>query len=167
MKVATLILLVALLAVVQPAGVVRAGEPAPDFSLTRLEGGSLSLSSLRGKVVVLNFFRTFCPHCMREVPELNDLNRHLGSLGVEVLGMGLDSPDRLKRYAARNKVGYTILLCSEEVRRAYGEIPGTMGLRGVPTTVIVGPTGKVRRVFLGRADKAELERQVRELLPTT
>jgi peroxiredoxin len=166
MKLATLILLLALLAVVQPAG-VQAGEPAPDFSLSKLEGGSLSLSSLRGKVVVLNFFRTFCPHCVREVPELNDLHRRLGSLGVEVLGMGLDRPDRLKSYAALNKVGYTILLCSEEVRRAYGEIPGTMGLRGVPTTVIIGPAGDVRRVFLGRADQAELERQVRELLPTT
>jgi peroxiredoxin len=142
-----------------------AGQRAPDFSLPRLGGGSMSLSSLKGKVVVLNFFRTFCPYCVREVPELNDLGQRLAAQGVEVLGMGLDGADQLKGYAAANKVRFPVLVCTDKVRQAYGDLPGAGGLRGVPTTVIVATSGEVARVILGAPDKGELERQVRALLP--
>lgn len=159
-----LLLVAALLATPLAAS---AGQSAPDFRASRLEGGTLSLVQLKGKVVVLNFFRTFCPYCVGEVPELNELNERLGPKGLAVIGVGIDSLDSLKRYVASHGVRYPVVVCSDEMLRSYGDIPGTGGLRGVPTTVIIGPGGQVSRVFLGRADKADLERQVKALLPTT
>jgi len=143
-----------------------AAEPAPGFSLSKLDGGSVCLSSLKGKVVVLNFFRTFCPYCVKEVPELNDISQRLGSQ-VAVVGMGLDGADLLKRFVAGYNVRYPVVVVSPEVLRAYSDVSGTGGLRGVPVTVVVGPNGQVGKVFLGLAPKGSIESEVRRLLPTS
>lgn len=165
MRCATVLVVLALL-LAAPAASLGA-EPAPAFTLSGLDGGSVTLASLKGKVVVLNFFRTFCPHCVKEVPELNDLYLRLGPRGVAVLGMGLEAADSLRRYVASHGVRYPVLVCSEEVRRAYSDVPGTGGLRGVPTTVIVSPSGQVAKVFVGRPENGLIERAVKRLLPTS
>jgi peroxiredoxin len=144
-----------------------AAQAAPGFSCPSVGGGSVSLASLKGKVVVLNFFTTFCPYCIKEVPDLNALNRDYSVRGVQVIGMGLDSTAKqLERFAADNKVRYPVAVCPETVRSAYADIPRTGGLRGVPTTVVIGPNGQVAWVWPGYVDKDELERQVRRLLPS-
>ncbi|MFH0810762.1 MAG: TlpA disulfide reductase family protein [Pseudomonadota bacterium] len=164
MKRALFVVLTAALLAVH--GLAAAGETAPDFTLIGLDGTSVSLSSLKGKVVVLNFFRTFCPYCVQEVPELNDIAGRLGSKGVAVLGMGLDSANALKGFVRTNKVAYPVAVVSPDVQRAYSDVRGTGGLRGVPTTVVVSPTGEVSRVFPGRPAASVLRRTVEALLPS-
>lgn len=148
----------------QPTLVAAAGESAPSFNLPRADGGTLALPSLKGKVVVLNFFGTFCPWCIKEVPELNQIMQTYGPQGVQVVGMGMDSLDGLKKFVASYHARYPVVAVSPEVRHAYGNLPGAGGLRGVPVTIIVNQAGIVSQVFPGYTGKAEIERQVRALL---
>jgi len=159
------ICLLMLAAVLVAATAASAAQPAPGFTLPTILGGSLSLTSLKGKVVVLNFFRGQCPYCVQEVPDLNGINQQLGPRGVAVVGMGLGSTDSLKSFAGYYKVAYPVVVVSEGVRQAYSDVPGTMGLRGVPTTVIVGPDGQVAKAFVGRVPKGDLEAAIQPLLP--
>lgn len=86
------------------------GEKAPDFSLKDMSGRNVSLSSFRGKVVLLNFWATWCPSCKDEMPRLNKVYGELKSSGLEVIAVSSDySLDSLKEYLAKNSFDFNIL----------------------------------------------------------
>ncbi len=127
------------------AWAVRIGAPAPDFTLPDLTGHKITLSSLRGKVVLLNFWSTTCGPCVAEIPALNSLSKELRNQGLVVLGVSIDQAEGpVRELVSRLKVGYTNLLdCSKDV---YFD---SYGLFGQPISIIVDQRGFVREKLIG------------------
>ena len=116
-----------------------AGAPAPPFELPRADGGSDSLASYAGRVVLLHFWATWCPPCRRELPALAALRAALGAEGLTVLAISVDagSPEAVERFAAARAPGLAVLLDPrEEVARRYG-------VGAYPTSVVIDRSGRV------------------------
>jgi len=137
------------------------GRPAPDFTLSDLDGADLRLSALRGKVVLLNFWYSSCPPCRRETPDLATLHRLHAKRGLEILGINLDDiliPGAghapLKAFLEEFKVPYRVLLADNEVFELYGGVPVQ------PVTFLVDRTGKVAKIFWGAYPGSVLEKAI-------
>ena len=126
---------------------LRAGATPPGFRLPALDGTTVDLASLRGRVVVLNFWATWCPPCISEMPSLDRLHRALGPKGLVVLGVAVDEDEAtLRDFVKRLGVGFPILRDPDaHVAREYRTT-------GYPETFLVDRTGKIARVFVGPAD---------------
>ena len=118
----------------------KVGAPAPAFSLPRLGGGGdVSLASLRGKTVVLNFFASWCAPCKREAPDLESLWRRYRSKGVVVLGVDSgDARSDARRFLRAHGVTYPIVFDPGE-KLAYGPY----SLAGFPTTYVINAAGRI------------------------
>ncbi len=147
----------------QPRSGVAVGEPAPALALPDLAGRSISLASLQGKVVAVNFWATWCGPCLLEIPELAEVWRERRERCFEVLGVAEESGSRddVAAAAARLGVPYTVLLDPEGTALAPFKVPG------YPRTYLIDAQGKVARVFDGALSKKKLERAVEPLLPAT
>lgn len=131
---------------------------APAFTLTDLDGKSVSLADFRGKVVVLDFWATWCPPCKREIPDFIDLQKEYGSQGVQIVGIALDEPDKVSAFAQQNGMNYPVLLGSNEVSMKYG------GIEGIPTTFIIDKSGKIINKFEGFRPRQVFETEIKKLL---
>lgn len=130
---------------VAPAVAVKLNTPAPDFTLSDLQGQKLTLSSYRGKVVLLNFWSTTCPPCVAEIPSLVALSREFKGQGLVVLGVALDPGDKpVRDLVARLKVEYPVVMDSS--KDVYFD---SYGLFGQPVSVIVDRNGVVREKIIG------------------
>lgn len=133
---------------------------APDVALASLEGDTLRLADLRGSVVVLSFWASWCRKCGDEMPRLAELERELGARGVKVLAVSVDRGgeggvrDFLERHQAPSWVGRE----TPGLRSAFGGIPG------VPTTFVIDRDGVVRQRLFGPFSGPALEVAVRRLL---
>jgi cytochrome c biogenesis protein CcmG/thiol:disulfide interchange protein DsbE len=139
-----------------PASEVAGAAPA--FTLTNLDGKSVSLADFRGKVVVLDFWATWCPPCKREIPDFIDLQKEYGSQGVQIVGIALDEPDKVQAFARQNGMNYPVLLGSDEVSMRYG------GIEGIPTTFIIDKSGKIVDKFEGFRPRQVFETEIKKLL---
>ena len=130
-----------------------AREMAPDFTLERLQGGSVTLSELRGKTVIIDFWATWCPPCEFQVPELNAFyDAHAASGRVEVLGVSVDTdgPEVVGEWTDDKGVRYPILMGDEDLAKRFGAL-------GFPTLVIVAPDGTIDSRHVGLIERAQLE----------
>jgi peroxiredoxin len=160
----TRVLFSSLFALLVPAivGAVEVGQAAPDFALQRISGsGQVSLQSLRGKVVVLDFWASWCQPCVRALPELDQLKRDLGPRGVEVLAVSIDeeltSAQRVLGSSPRAFVPLHDPTSSVSERYGVGD--------ALPATVVIDRQGRVRFFQSGRAvDAARLRSVVQSLL---
>jgi cytochrome c biogenesis protein CcmG/thiol:disulfide interchange protein DsbE len=141
-----------------PSSGGNAVASAPGFTLTDLEGRPVSLSDFRGKVVVLDFWATWCPPCKREIPDFVGLQSTYGSRGVQIVGIALDEPARTKAFAVANRMNYPVLLGNEEVSSQYG------GISGIPTTFVLDRNGKIFRRYIGFRPRDVFEADIRQLL---
>jgi len=135
-------------------------KTAPDFELKSLEGQSVKLSEFRGKIVVLNFWATWCAPCRVEMPTLLDLYNKYRSKGVEFIGVAMDdgSQERVGSFVKKMGVNYTILLGNQSVAGAYG------GLRLLPQTVFITQDGQALQTIIGMDDRKDLEASIEQLL---
>jgi peroxiredoxin len=131
---------------------------APAFTLTDLSGKSVSLSDFRGKVVVLDFWATWCPPCRREIPDFIDLQKKFGSQGLEIVGIALDEPDKVQAFARQNGMNYPVLLGSDEISMKYG------GIEGIPTTFIIDKSGRIVNRFEGFQPREVFETEIKKWL---
>lgn len=131
----------------RPALAEAATSRAPDFTLKTTDGGAISLSSLRGKVVLLNFWATWCPPCRAEMPDLEALQRHYGAdHEFVVLGVNnMEGADEVAAFAQRQGITFPLLLDAD------GRVGAKLfGVRYLPTSLIIDRDGYIRDVWQGQ-----------------
>jgi thiol-disulfide isomerase/thioredoxin len=159
-----LLWLFACLALPAVADGVQVGQSAPDVALPLLSpagGGEFTLASLRGKVVYLDFWASWCGPCRVSFPQLEQLRRDLGPRGFEVLAINVDEVEAdALRFLQAEPVSYPV------VRDGSGATPGRYGIQGMPTGYLVDRDGVVRLVHHGyrKSDGEQLRSHIVELL---
>ena len=158
------VLLVLFLYVIQRSfreNVVKQGDSAPDFSITADNGRSVTLSNFGGRLLVLNFWATWCPPCLDELPSLDRFQRQLANSGVIVLGISVDQDAKAyKDFVDRVKPSF---LTARDPERKINTEYGTTKF---PETYVIGTNGKVLRKFIGPAtwDDPRMLQDIRSLL---
>ena len=128
------------------------GDPAPPFDLPLVGGGRVSLESLRGQTVLVDFWATWCPPCLLEIPELNAVSEELAGSGARVLAISVDglALEALAEWVGEKGVKYPVALGDTQLATAFGA-------DAFPFHVVLGPDGRVReRLASGFHDRADL-----------
>lgn len=137
------------------------GAPAPDFTLPSRDGDSVRLADLRGDVVLVNFWATWCPPCRQEMPLLDQLHARYAPLGFSLLGVNVEQDSALaEQFLAEVPVGFPILLDPEE------RVSELYGVPAMPTTVLIDRSGTVRFVHYGYrpGDEEAVQNAVRSIM---
>lgn len=121
-----------------------------DFTLTNLQGQSFTLYDNKGKVIVMDFWATWCAPCRTEIPELIKLNNEYKKKGVIVIGIGLDDKERLADFSREYNINYDILVGTQDIAKRYG-------VKGIPTTYIIDKKGRIVKKFVGYMQGMEKE----------
>jgi thiol-disulfide isomerase/thioredoxin len=116
-----------------------------DFSLPDLEGNIVNLSDFRGKVVIIDFWATWCHPCLTEIPHFIELYNTYSLEGLEIIGITMQSgsPDDIAKKAQELGINYTLVIGNNEVTQKFG------GIQGFPTTFVMDKEGKVTKKYLG------------------
>lgn len=134
-------------------------KPAPDFTRTDFDGRRVTLSSLRGKVVLLNFWATWCGPCQAELPRFAEWQRRYAAQGLQVIAVSMDDgPEAPRALARKLKPGFPVLLGDDKLGELYG------GILGLPVSFLIARDGTVVARIEGEADLRALEVRIRELL---
>jgi cytochrome c biogenesis protein CcmG/thiol:disulfide interchange protein DsbE len=134
-------------------------QSAPDFSLSALDGQPLRLSSYRGKIVVLDFWATWCAPCREEIPHFIQMQNQYGNRGVQLIGISMDdSPEPVRSFYQQFKMNYPVAVGNAKLGELYG------GILGLPITYVIGRDGKIEGKYIGATDVAVIERRVQDLL---
>ncbi|MEO8154855.1 MAG: TlpA disulfide reductase family protein [Rhizobacter sp.] len=143
------------------AGAAAVGAAAPDFTLRSLEGPNMRLQEQRGKVVLVNFWATWCGPCRKEMPHLNRIADKYRASGLVLLGVNVDDDARnAAETAAKLGIKFPVLLDTDKkVSRLYD-------LNSMPSTLVIDRNGRVRFLHRGYQDGYEdlYEKQIRDLL---
>lgn len=130
-------------------------QEAPDFTLTDLTGQKVSLSDYKGKVILLDFWATWCGPCKMEIPSFIQLQEQYGD-DVVVVGVSLDQggPRVVEPFAKKNGINYPIVYGDGSVVQAYG------GIRGIPTTFVIDRDFNIQRKYVGYTDHKVFENDI-------
>jgi thiol-disulfide isomerase/thioredoxin len=142
------------------------GSPAPDFTLKTLDGKEVSLSSMKGKAVMVNFWATWCEPCKIEMPWLVEFNKQYGPQGFTVLGVAMDDDadnkewvqKDIRKFADDMKVNYPVMLGNGKVGDTYGGVPF------LPEIFYIGRDGKIVDHAVGLHGKGEIEDDIKKTL---
>ena len=135
-------------------------KPAANFTLLDSNGAKVTLASLKGKVVLLNFWATWCGPCQVEIPWFIEFNKTYRARGLAVVGVSMDEDGwkSVKPYLATKKIDYPIVIGTEDVAKAYG------GVDSLPSTFIIDRDGKIAFSHTGLVGKDTYETEIRSLL---
>jgi len=133
---------------------------APPFELKTLDGRTLKLSDFRGRVVVLNFWATWCAPCRVETPWLVESYRQYQQRGLEIVGISMDDGGThpVEKFVQEMNVNYPVLMGSNSVSDSYG------GLRFLPQTFFIDRDGRIERHTMGLTSRSDLEDDIKRLL---
>src|SRR5207245_4226690 len=138
---------------------VRNPDPAPDFKLAGFDGKSVTLADFHGKVILLNFWATWCGPCRAEIPDLVDLQEKYKDR-LQILGLVVDDDDQdaIKVFTEKFRINYPIALATGEIRIQYGGIPA------LPTSFVLDAEGRIVQKHEGLRDPILYETEIRSLL---
>ena len=135
-------------------------KAAPDFALKDSNGKTVKLSDYKGKVVLLNFWATWCGPCKIEIPWFIEFEQRYKDRGFAVIGVTMDeeSWDTVKPYITEKKVNYRVVMGDEAVGQAYG------GVDSLPTTFVIDKEGRIASTHVGLVSKSNYENEIVKLL---
>ncbi|MBV6432184.1 MAG: Thiol-disulfide oxidoreductase ResA [Bryobacteraceae bacterium] len=135
-------------------------KSAPEFSLKDAHGRVVKLSDYKGKVVLLNFWATWCGPCKIEIPWFIDFEQKFKDRGFAVLGVSMDEDgwEAVKPYIEKQKVNYRVVVASDEVADLYG------GVSSLPTSFVLDRQGKIADVHVGLVSKSVYQNEIEQLL---
>lgn len=147
-------------AVVLLAAIGAHAKPAPEFTLKSLDGHTVRLADFRGKVVLLNFWATWCAACNVEMPRLVEQYRKHRWEGLEIVGVSMDDSGEgvIAKFAKAKHVDYTVVKGDDGVAKAYG------GVRFLPQTFVIDRNGAIVRSIAGPPEEREFEELIKRLL---
>lgn len=134
-------------------------KAAPNFSLESTDGMAVSLKQYRGRIVILDFWATWCGPCRRGIPDLISLQKKYKD-DLRVIGISLDTDTKsdVVPFAKKFNINYPILYGNQQVTQAYG------GINAIPTTVVIDQYGDIVAKYVGLVDKETFEKSVEELI---
>jgi thiol-disulfide isomerase/thioredoxin len=138
---------------------IRDPDAAPEFAVRGLDGRTVNLAAARGKVVLLNFWATWCGPCRMEVPDLVELQKKYQDQ-LQVIGLVIDDADEdaVRKFAKRYAINYPVAMATDEMRFQFGGVPA------LPTSFIIDAQGRVVQKHIGLRDPELYEMEVRALL---
>ncbi len=136
------------------------GKKAADFDLKTSDGKTVQLSQLKGKVVLLNFWATWCGPCRKEIPDFLEVYERYKGKGFEIIGVSLDEEgwNVVNPFVKQYKISYPVVIGSGKLVNAYG------GFEFIPTTFLINKEGVIVHTFTGLVTKADLERRLKGVL---
>lgn len=140
-----------------PEGLKR----APDIALRTIDGNEINLAELRGRPVLVTFWATSCPGCVKEIPHLIELHQEFGPRGLQLVAvaMSYDPPDHVLAMRDARQIPYPIALdIKGEAARAFGDV------RLTPTSFLIAPDGRIVRQKIGEMEMADVRAQIRAML---
>ncbi len=141
---------------------ISVGDTVPSFKARTIDGSkSLALEDYRGKVVLLDFWASWCPPCLKSLPKYNDLRREIGTTDFEIVAVNVDeNTDDAKKFLQKHPVSYPV------AKDPKGILPGVFGVKAMPTSYLIDKNGVVQYVHAAFKDgdmekiKAEIEKLI-------
>lgn len=139
--------------------------PAAAFKLTDIKGKEVSLAKYKGKVIILDFWATWCPPCRAEIPDFVALQKQYGKKGLVVIGLSLDRDSEksdaktvVSDFCKKNKINYPVAIVDKTVADSYG------GIQYIPTTFIINRAGMIVQKYVGGQKREVFENDIKPLL---
>lgn len=147
-------------AAAEPALRAATSQPSAAWELKDVDGKLVKSSDFAGKVVILDFWATWCGPCRMEIPGFIELQKQYADKGLVVVGVSLDQDGAsvVKNFMEKTGVNYPVVLGDEKIVNAFG------GVEGIPTTFVIDRDGKIIRKHVGYTAKAEFEAEIKPLL---
>lgn len=144
----------------QAAQVNTAALKAPGFTLKGVDGKTVKLSDYAGKIVFLNFWTTWCPYCIEEMPDLDQANKDLLQSGkAEILTIDvMEKEEEVKRFISEYKLSLPVLMDKD------GKVAQAYRITGFPTTVIITPDGNISEMIVGATDRETIMKKAEQLM---
>lgn len=146
---------------IQPSVSVAPAQWIFDLSFPDPMGGATEMASLRGRLTVVNFWATWCPPCVEEMPELSLIHAEMSPKGIKVIGLAVDSPSNVREFAEKHKFSYPLLVAGAsgtELAKRLGN-----SIDGLPYTALIDEKGIVLRKKAGRIREEELRSWISEV----
>lgn len=141
-----------------PASGARVGQPAPNWTQPTAAGTKLSLQSLRGRPVYLNFFATWCPPCNEEAPGINALQKQFASRGLQTVGVDeLEDAAKAKQFVRKYGLVYPAVVDD-------GTLQGQYNVNGLPVHVFIDRAGVIRKIVIGEMSRPAIAEAIKAIL---
>jgi len=132
---------------------------APEFSLPGLTGQTIDLSAYRGKIVLLDFWATWCEPCREEIPHFVELQNKYRDQGLQIIGVSMDDePEPVREYSQRFNMNYPVAMGNAKTGELYG------GVLGLPIAFLIGRDGRIEAKHIGATDVSVFEQEIKALL---
>lgn len=143
----------------QMAKPTASGGTAPDFTVTGIDGKKFSLSDYRGKVILLDFWATWCTPCRAEIPHFVEMQKQLGPQGFQVIGISMDDEAKpVKAFYEQYGINYPVAVGDDKLAESFG------GVLGLPVNFVIDREGRIDSKHLGATETSVFDKEVSDLL---